>query len=69
MKVCRIAPCNGVEHKFGENILNNLKDSEILNRKKFHVQDPYCFRCIPQVHGASKDAINYAEKVVETEIN
>lgn len=50
-------------------ILANLEGSEIVQRDKIHVQDPYCFRCVPQVHGASKDAINYAIKVVETEIN
>ena len=50
-------------------ILANLEGSEIVKRYKEHVQDPYCFRCAPQVHGASKDAITYATKVVETEIN
>jgi len=50
-------------------ILENLKGSEIVQRHKDHVQDPYCFRCVPQVHGASKDAIRYASTVVETEIN
>lgn len=50
-------------------ILANLEGSEIIKRYKAHVQDPYCFRCSPQVHGASKDAIAYAKKVVETEIN
>lgn len=40
----------------------------ILNEGK-KVQDPYSFRCIPQVHGAVKDTINYAESVVTTEIN
>ena len=37
-----------------------LQGSEIINQPKKHVQDPYSFRCIPQVHGASKDAIDYA---------
>ncbi len=50
-------------------MLENLEGSEIVQRDKAHVQDPYCFRCIPQVHGASSDAINYAIGVVETEIN
>tara|TARA_B110000503_G_C7163803_1_gene420936 strand:+ start:1274 stop:2749 length:1476 start_codon:yes stop_codon:yes gene_type:complete len=50
-------------------ILENLKGSEIVKRRKEHVQDPYCFRCAPQVHGASKDAIAYASNVVEIEIN
>ena len=46
-----------------------LKGSQLISRKKDHVQDPYSFRCIPQVHGASKDAINYAKSVILTEIN
>lgn len=46
-----------------------LKGSELINRHKKHVQDPYAFRCIPQVHGASKDAINYVTQVFFTEIN
>ncbi|MEI6487810.1 MAG: histidine ammonia-lyase [Bacteroidota bacterium] len=46
-----------------------LEGSELIRRKKAHVQDPYSFRCIPQVHGASKDAIEYAENVFLTEIN
>ncbi|MFL5753141.1 MAG: histidine ammonia-lyase, partial [Bacteroidia bacterium] len=46
-----------------------LKGSEIIKRKKEHVQDPYSFRCIPQVHGASKDAIAHIKTVFETEIN
>jgi len=46
-----------------------LEGSELINRPKKHVQDPYSFRCIPQVHGASKDAIRYVSGVLETEIN
>lgn len=46
-----------------------LEGSEIINQEKKHVQDPYSFRCIPQVHGASKDAIEYVKKVFKTEIN
>lgn len=46
-----------------------LEGSEIINQPKNHVQDPYSFRCIPQVHGASKDAIDYVKKVFKTEIN
>jgi histidine ammonia-lyase len=48
---------------------NLLKGSEIVNQPKKHVQDPYSFRCIPQVHGASADAIAHVKRVVETEIN
>lgn len=46
-----------------------LEGSELIDRPKQHVQDPYSFRCIPQVHGASKDAIDYVKKVFKTEIN
>ncbi len=46
-----------------------LEGSEIISQEKTHVQDPYSFRCIPQVHGASKDAIDYVRKVFKTEIN
>ena len=46
-----------------------LEGSELINRKKEHVQDPYSFRCIPQVHGATKDAIRYVSGVLLTEIN
>lgn len=46
-----------------------LAGSELIGRPKQHVQDPYSFRCIPQVHGASKDTIAYVGAVLETEIN
>ncbi len=46
-----------------------LKGSELQEGYKAHVQDPYSFRCIPQVHGASKDSLNYVAYVFETEIN
>ncbi|MGB1038587.1 MAG: histidine ammonia-lyase [Bacteroidia bacterium] len=51
------------------NILAYLEGSEILEQAKVHVQDPYSFRCVPQVHGASKDAVNHVLAVFETEIN
>lgn len=46
-----------------------LTGSALIQQPKKHVQDPYSFRCIPQVHGASKDAIEYVENVFKTEIN
>lgn len=55
--------------KTAERIRKILHGSEIINRPKKHVQDPYSFRCIPQVHGASKDVIDYAYQVVDCEIN
>lgn len=46
-----------------------LNDSELIRRKKIQVQDPYSFRCIPQVHGATKDALDFAASVFSREIN
>jgi histidine ammonia-lyase len=51
------------------NIRKLLQGSQLIARKKEHVQDPYSFRCIPQVHGASKDTFGYVENVFLTEIN
>jgi histidine ammonia-lyase len=51
------------------NVLNILKDSELAAFPKKHVQDPYSFRCIPQVHGASRDVIDQVKRVFEIEIN
>lgn len=55
--------------KTAANIRKLLHDSEISQLPKETVQDPYAFRCVPQVHGASKDAINYVQQVLETEMN
>lgn len=46
-----------------------LAGSEIMEKPKSYVQDPYSFRCVPQVHGAAKDTIHYVESVIDTEIN
>jgi histidine ammonia-lyase len=46
-----------------------LEGSEIAKKEKENVQDPYSFRCIPQVHGATKDALNYVTQTITTEIN
>lgn len=46
-----------------------LFESQIIEQTKSHVQDPYSFRCIPQVHGATKDTVDYVKKVFTTEIN
>lgn len=51
------------------NFCKLLEGSELISREKAHVQDPYSFRCIPQVHGATKDAMNYVASVLLTEIN
>lgn len=55
--------------KTAERINNILKGSQLIQQPKEHVQDPYSFRCIPQVHGASKDSINYVAYVFRKEIN
>lgn len=74
----RIEPFNDLVHqirfhigqiKTAERIRMLLEGSEIINQPKEHVQDPYSFRCIPQVHGASKDALNYVAYVFSCEIN
>ena len=48
---------------------NILEGSKIISHKKNQVQDPYSFRCIPQVHGASKDSFDFVLKTFLTEIN
>ncbi len=53
----------------GKVFRNLLEGSEIISREKKHVQDPYSFRCIPQVHGAVKDAMYHVTEVLHTEIN
>jgi len=50
-------------------IYATLQGSEMIVRYKEHVQDPYSFRCIPQVHGATKDTIDHCATVIEREIN
>lgn len=65
-----LRPHNG-QQKVAENVRNLLVKSEILESHRHcgKVQDPYCLRCIPQVHGASRDAIDHAIHTMETEIN
>ena len=55
--------------KTAANIRDLLVGSEIQKQVKEHVQDPYSFRCMPQVHGATKDVISHVESVFNTEIN
>jgi len=63
-----IRPHNG-QLRTAKKIKEFLENSEIINQKKKHVQDPYSFRCMPQVHGASKDTLDFVKKTIETEIN
>jgi histidine ammonia-lyase len=54
-----------------ENVRKLLKHSQIMDshRDCGRVQDPYCLRCVPQVHGASRDALAFAANTVEIELN
>ena len=52
-----------------ENVLNFLAGSEIAKQPKHNIQDPYSFRCVPQVHGAVKFAVSQVREVFEREIN
>ncbi|MGC1473980.1 MAG: histidine ammonia-lyase [Psychroserpens sp.] len=74
----RIEPFNAMVHlvrphkgqiKTAERIRGFLDGSELIQQKKEHVQDPYSFRCIPQVHGATKDTLDFVYKVFKAEIN
>ena len=67
-EVHRVRPHKG-QRETARVIRTLLEGSELIARPKKHVQDPYSFRCIPQVHGASKDTIDYVESVLTTEIN
>ena len=67
-------PVHQIRHHKGQidtaaRIRKILEGSELITRPKKHVQDPYSFRCIPQVHGASKDAIYYVAGIFENEMN
>ena len=75
---CRTEPFDKRLHKIrphegqkiaAKAIRNHLKGSEMAAQTKKHVQDPYAFRCIPQVHGASYDTIAHVSRVMHTEIN
>ena len=69
-RIHEIRPHKG-QQVVAQNVRNLLTESEILESHRHcgKVQDPYCLRCIPQVHGATRDAIQHAISVVETEIN
>ena len=67
-QIQKIRPHRGQEET-ARNFRMMLRGSELISREKKHVQDPYSFRCIPQVHGAVKDAVKYVAEVVEVEIN
>ena len=66
--ISKIRPHEG-QINVSKNILKNLEGGEITDLKKENVQDPYSFRCIPQVHGATQDTLKYCINIVSTEIN
>ncbi len=75
---CVLSPFNPLIHlvrphsgqiKTAERMLSFLEESEIAQAEKETVQDPYSFRCIPQVHGATKDTLQFVTKTIKTEIN
>ena len=75
---CRIGPFHHLIHdarnqegqqKVAGYFYELLKDSPIRSVDEYGVQDPYSFRCIPQVHGASLTAIEHAKEIIEQEIN
>ncbi|MGY5846672.1 histidine ammonia-lyase [Salegentibacter sp. HM20] len=75
---CNMSPFDELVHlvrphrgqiKTAERIRKFLEGSEIAIKEKESVQDPYSFRCIPQVHGASKDSLAFVHKTLKTEIN
>ena len=52
-----------------KNMRELLEGSELIQGEKTNVQDPYSFRCVPQVHGAVKDTLRYVHSVIDIEIN
>ena len=67
-QVNAIRPQHG-QVQTAQDIIRILQGSELIEQTKKHVQDPYSFRCIPQVHGTSSDAIDYVTKVFTIEVN
>ena len=68
MRIHKLRPYIG-QIKTAEYINDILKESKIYHNIKSHVQDPYSFRCIPQVHGATKNAFEHFHNTLEIEIN
>lgn len=69
-KIQNVRPHKG-QISSAKNLRMLLKESEIMHSHKHcgKIQDAYSLRCMPQVHGAVKDTIEYCKKVLETEIN
>jgi histidine ammonia-lyase len=67
-KIHEIRPHPG-QIETAKNIRTILQGSQLIDKPGKAVQDPYSFRCIPQVHGAVKDTVRYAADVILREIN
>lgn len=67
-KLHKIRPHQG-QVQVAAAIRKHLEGSPIAQQEKTSVQDPYAFRCVPQVHGASWDTFHFVEKTILTEIN
>jgi histidine ammonia-lyase len=70
-RLMRVRPHPGQEQCAG-NLRALLTESEIMESHRIHcgkVQDPYSLRCMPQVHGATRDALGWASEVLTREIN
>ena len=69
-RIHEIRPHKG-QQEVARNVRNLLVESEILesHRNCGKVQDPYCLRCVPQVHGASRDGLRHCQSIIETELN
>jgi histidine ammonia-lyase len=67
-KIHTIRPQRG-QWKVADHVNTLLEGSQLISQPKKHIQDPYSFRCIPQVHGASLDAIQYVTDVILAEVN
>lgn len=75
---CRIDPFKPLSHTIrahkgqretADYLFNLLSNSELIKRENKQIQDPYSFRCMPQVHGASKDTLTFVRTIFEIEIN
>lgn len=68
-RVHKIRPHQG-QINTAKNLLHLLQSSEMTTRQgEIRVQDAYSLRCIPQIHGGSKDALKYVEDKVNIEMN
>ncbi len=64
----KVRPHKGQEATAAQ-IRGFLNGSKLISKKKSHTQDPYSFRCISQIHGASKDVLYHVAGILSTEIN